>query len=218
MTNLDLGVTFKNPDLLTTAFTHRSYLNENPKVHESNERLEFLGDSVLQVLSSERLYLSHPDFPEGKLTNLRASLVRAKTLALVAARMNLGAHLLMSHGEEKSGGRDNPTLLANAFEAVVGALYLDQGLESVKIFLEKYLFNQTLETDTYDFKSQLQEKVQEKERVSPTYKVLSETGPDHSKIFTVGVYIEKASLAKGTGKSKQEAEELAAKIALKKLG
>src|SRR5574340_1665468 len=160
MTDPDIGVQFNNPGLLTTALPHRSFLNENPKVKESNERLEFLGDSVLQLLSSDRLFKEFPAFPEGKLTNLRASLVRTKTLAEAARKIDLGSHLLLSRGEEKSGGRANPSLLANAFEAVVGAIYLDQGLGVVANFLERTLFSPVAlnptEEEPYDFKSKLQ--------------------------------------------------------------
>ncbi len=219
MTEPDLGVKFNDPGLLTTALTHRSYLNENPSVNESNERLEFLGDSVLQLLSSDHFYRQYPSFPEGKLTNLRASLVRAKTLASASQQIGLGKFLLMSRGEEKSGGRNNPSLLANAFEAIVGAIYLDQGLQAVTNFLDRTLFSPAIlapaEENLYDFKSKLQEVVQEKVRSSPTYKVLEASGPDHSKTFTVGVYIKKKLVARALGRSKQEAEEKAAQIALK---
>lgn len=208
------AVQFKNAKLLETALTHRSYLNEHPDVRQSNERLEFLGDSVLSLLTSTQLYQEFPRYPEGKLTSLRASLVRAKTLATAAKKLNLGQYLLMSRGEEKSGGRANPSLLANAFEALIGAIYLDGGLETVSNFLKK---NLTLSQDVYDFKSKFQEAVQEKNRVSPEYKIVSETGPDHDKTFTVAVYVGKNLVATGVGKSKQEGEQEAAKLAIENL-
>lgn len=213
-----LGLKFKDPNFLQTALTHRSFLNESPDVNFSNERLEFLGDSVLSLLTSTELYNRFPSFPEGKLTNLRSSLVRTKTLADIAAKLNLGQYLRMSKGEEKSGGRQNISILADTFEAILGAIYLDQGLTSIKTLLAKHLFPKitVIESDTsiFDFKSRLQEVVQEKIKASPTYKVMSESGPDHDKIFTISVYLENKIAGTGTGKSKQEAEQTAAKDAL----
>lgn len=216
-----LGIHFKDQKLLLEALTHRSYLNEHPQTRNSNERLEFLGDSVLSLIISTELFQRFPKSPEGNLTGLRSNLVRAKTLSTVAQHLKLGEYLLMSRGEEKSGGRKNPSLLANTFEAVLGAIYLDHGLPSAKTFLEKYLFpnipQAIKETEIYDFKSRLQEVTQEKNRVSPIYRVISETGPDHDKTFTVGVYVNRALLSNGTGKSKQEAEQSAARAALEKV-
>lgn len=214
----NIGVAFKDTNLLICALTHRSYLNENPKVKFSNERLEFLGDSVLQVLTSTELYRRFPDLAEGGLTNLRSALVRTKSLSEIAKKLDLGRYLLMSKGEEKGGGRENQSLLANAFEAVLGAIYLDQGLPSCKAILEKWLFSQ-IETlrksdKIFDYKSLLQEKVQEEMRVSPTYKVIDEVGPDHDKTFTVAVRIGEREMATGHGHSKQEAEQEAARQAL----
>lgn len=215
-----LGVFFNDSKLLTEALTHRSYLNEHPQIKNSNERLEFLGDSVLSLIVSTELYRRFPLFPEGELTSLRSNLVRAQTLATVAKRLNLGTYLLMSRGEDKSGGRENLSLLANTFEAVLGAIYLDQGLDQAKTFLEKHLFSAIAPFSTksivYDFKSHLQELVQEKEGRSPVYKVVKETGPDHSKTFFVDVFAQSRLLAQGSGKSKQEAEQEAARLALLK--
>lgn len=213
-----LGVTFSNKNFLETALTHRSYLNES-RAAESNERLEFLGDSVLSLLVSTELYRRFKNYPEGKLTSLRSALVRAKTLGDLAKKLSLGKFLLMSKGEERSGGRENPSLLADTFEAVLGAIYLDAGLEAVGNFLTKNLFglidsvegNDTLR----DYKSTFQEKAQDKHKISPTYRVISENGPDHDKTFLVGVYLGDKKIAEGSGKSKQEAEQKAAKIALR---
>lgn len=216
-----LGVKFKNPQLLTQALTHRSYLNEEPGTNESNERLEFLGDSVLSILVSTELFKRFPSFPEGKLTNLRSMLVRAQTLSKIAGLLGLGEFLLMSRGEQSCGGRQNGSILADTFEAVLGAIYLDHGLETAKTFLVKNLFPliEELASDKtfYDFKSRLQEIIQEKDKVAPTYKVLKEAGPDHNKTFTVAVFTDQKEIGVGTGKSKQEAQQEAARIALESL-
>lgn len=218
MTNLPK---FNDPKLLEQAFTHRSYLNETKEAIESNERLEFLGDSILSFVISNHLYRTYPDFKEGILTNLRSLLVNTKSLAAVAKQLDLGKHLKLSKGEEESKGRENETLLANCLEAFIGALYMDQGIISVTSFLEKTLFPQGEEyvkkKQFKDPKSILQELVQAKKQHSPIYRVLSEEGPPHAKLFTMGVYIEDTLLGQGTGKSKQEAEEQAAKTALSKL-
>lgn len=216
-----LGVKFKDAKLLTTALTHRSFLNEDKTALISNERLEFLGDSVLSLIVSTKLYNQFESYPEGKLTYLRSLLVKTKTLGDLAKTLNLGSYMLISKGEEKGGGRDNSSLLADTFEALLGAIYIDQGLPTVETFLKKHLFpliNEVEEDTTLsDFKSALQEKTQESAKLSPTYKVVSEAGPDHEKIFTVGVFLNTNLLAEGTGKSKQEAEQHAAKLALEKL-
>ena len=213
-----IGFSFKNKTLLIQALTHRSFLNENSKYKISNERLEFLGDSVLSLLTSTKLFSLFPSFPEGQLTNLRSTLVRAETLAQVAQNLDLGDFMLISVGEEKSGGRENESLLANLFEAILGAIFLDLGLEKAGQFLEKNLFIKIKSVAQspviYDFKIKLQELTQEKTQAYPVYKVISETGPDHNKIFTVEVYLQSKLLAQGSGKSKQEAQQDAAKIAL----
>lgn len=213
-----LQVKFNNLVLLSESLTHRSYLNENKKIKQSNERLEFLGDSVLSLLTSTEIYKRFPDLPEGKLTNLRSTLVRTETLANAARELRLGEFLLLSRGEEKEGGRTNKSLLADTFEAVLGAIYLDQGLDTAKKFLERVLFGEIEDIITsgerYDYKSRLQEAVQEKRKITPVYKVVKEEGPDHNKKFTVEVLVEDDVLATGIGKSKQSAEQSAARIAL----
>jgi ribonuclease-3 len=209
---------FKNKQLFEQSFIHRSYLNETKKKLSSNERLEFLGDSVISFVVSQNLYNKYPNFDEGILTNLRSLLVNTKSLALCAKELNFGNYMLLSKGEEESRGRQNQSLLADSFEAFVGALYLDQGTEVVSDFLSQVLMPKA---DLYvknkafkDPKSLLQEKVQSQKQTSPLYKVISERGPAHAKIFTVGAYVEKFLMVKGEGKSKQEAEESAAKEAL----
>ncbi|OGG06335.1 ribonuclease III [Candidatus Gottesmanbacteria bacterium RIFCSPHIGHO2_01_FULL_42_12] len=210
-----IGVNFKNKLLLAQALVHRSYLNESKEFSESNERLEFLGDAVLSILTSEYLYKKFPKHPEGQLTNTRSVLVRGKTLAEVARSLSLGDFLLMSRGERESGGSQNSALLADATEALIGALYLDQGLETVREFLEKFLYSKDYEA--IDFKSVAQELSQAKLKLSPKYKVIKAVGPDHNKIFTIGIYFGEDLAGTGEGKSKQEAEQAAAKVALEKL-
>lgn len=209
---------FKNPALFKQAFTHRSYLNEVREQLESNERLEFLGDSILSFVVSKHLYKTYPRFNEGILTNLRSLLVNTKNLASLAREADLGRFLLLSRGEEESGGRENDTLLANSFEALTGALYLDQGIEAVEEFLKYILFpkiDSVVKSKTFkDPKSLLQEYVQSKKQNAPLYKVIAEEGPPHDRVFTIGVYVNEKLLGKGTGRSKQVAEEQAAKKAL----
>lgn len=211
----------KNQKLAVQAFVHRSYLNESKKEIESNERLEFLGDSILSFVVSEHLYRNYPDFDEGILTNLRSLVVNTKSLAKEAKQLGFGKNLFLSKGEEESKGRENDSILANTFEAVIGALYLDQGIASVTEFLENTTIphiREFVEKKVFkDPKSLLQESVQAKKQNSPIYKVLSEEGPAHAKIFTVGVFIENQKKGIGVGRSKQEAEELAAEQALNQL-
>ncbi len=208
----------KNKKLWQEAFTHRSYLNEAKLKVASNERLEFLGDSILSFVISKYLYTKYPDFDEGDLTNLRSLMVNTKSLSEIARELNMGEYLKLSKGEEASKGRENATLLENSFEAYVGALFLDQGMISVTEFLDNTLFPKIQElVDRKAFKdpkSLLQEKVQSIKQNTPLYKVLEETGPAHAKIFKVGVFVNGKKLGEGTGKSKQIAEESAAKIAL----
>lgn len=212
--------TFKNPALFKQAFIHRSYLNETKEAIESNERLEFLGDSILSFVVSSYLFTAYPKFNEGVLTNLRSLVVNTKSLASLSKTLGFGAFLKLSRGEEESMGRENASLLANSFEAFIGALYLDQGLTAVKKFLEGAIIPQIEEyvkKRTFkDPKSLLQEFVQSQKQTSPVYKVIFEEGPPHAKIFTVGVYVKNNLLGEGKGKSKQEAEEEAAKKALEK--
>ena len=217
-----IGLTFHDKELLTRAFVHRSHLNEAKDVHISNERLEFLGDAVLSFLTSHYLYEQYPEFPEGTLTNIRSSLVKTDSLADVAGKLHLGELLLLSHGEESSGGRNNPSLLADAFEALLGAIYLDAGIESAKSLLTTFLFPRAktiVESKSYiDYKSLLQEIIQQKSRVSPTYQVVKSEGPDHAKTFWVEAVAEGKTLGSGSGRSKQDAEQKAAANALEKIG
>ena len=217
-----IHISFKNKALLRQAFIHRSYLNENRgKNLESNERLEFLGDAVLELATSKFLFRKLPQQPEGELTSLRSSLVKTSTLATVARDLHLGDYLKMSKGEEQSGGRDNPSLLANTVEALIGAIYLDQGLSSAQIFTRDHLFGRLkkiMELNLHrDFKSTLQEKIQAQGKNTPTYHTIKETGPDHKRKFTIEVRVENTSLGTGTGASKQIAEQNAAQRALDKL-
>lgn len=215
---MDNQLTFKNESLLVEAFTHRSFLNEAKVKLPSNERLEFLGDAVLEILVSEYLFHRFPEYPEGKLTLLRSSIVRTETLAKAARVLKLGEKLRLSRGEEEHGGRTNESILANTYEAVIGALYLDQGLSNVKSFLEKTLipyFEEIVANKSYrDAKSNLQEVIQEQMKITPVYKVLKEEGPDHQKRFTVGVYVGEKQIGSGGGKNKQTAEAKAAEEAL----
>jgi len=216
----DLGLQFKNKKLLMQAFVHRSYLNENPQPDlEQNERLEFLGDAVLELVITEHLYNEYPQKPEGELTNWRAALVNAKMLAVVAEELGFNNFLLLSRGEAKELGKARAYILANTFEAFVGALYLDLGYEAANIFIQKNLFKRLpdiIVKKLYkDAKSEFQEEAQEKVGVTPLYKVMKEWGPDHKKKFQVGVFLNQELIAEGEGSSKQEAEEEAAKAALK---
>jgi len=212
----------QNQDLLSLAFTHRSYLNENADIKEHNERLEFLGDAVLELATSEFLYAKFPNIPEGELTAYRAALVKTTSLADVSTKLGFGTQLKLSKGEEMSGGRQNLSLLADTFEAVLGAIYLDQGFAAAVTFLATHLFpeiDRIIDQKLFkDFKSSLQEYVQAHGSTSPEYKVIAETGPDHSKVFTIEARVDNKQVATGTGKSKQEAQQQAAKCALEKLG
>lgn len=217
-----IGLKFKNKGLLSQVFLHRSYLNEHPEVKiENNERLEFLGDSILSFVVSEFFYSNNRCANEGKLTTLRSQAVRTETLAKISQKLGLGEFLLLSKGESDSGGRNNQSLLANVFEATVAAIYLEKGFEETKKFINKNILEVfeelTKGEEIVDFKSQLQKIVQEKTHVSPSYKLISTSGPDHRKIFEIGVYSENKQLGKGKGPSKQQAEQKAAFEALKKL-
>lgn len=217
-----LGVTFKNRNLLTQALTHRSYLNEHPEVSIGhNERLEFLGDAVIELVVTENLY-EHYENPEGDLTNWRASLVNAKMLSDVCRELNVEPHLLLSRGESKETGKARQYILANAFEAIVGAIYLDQGIRTSRTFLKRVLLPRLphiLKNQLYiDAKSRFQEIAQERSGATPSYRVLGEEGPDHAKQFTVGIYIGADLIARGEGSSKQEAQMAAAENALKAKG
>ncbi len=208
---------FKNTDLLHTVFTHRSFLNETKVDREHNERLEFLGDAVLELVVTDHLYKSYPN-PEGELTNWRSSIVKGEVLAEVASKISLGEMLYLSKGEEKSGGRVRSLILANTFEALIGAIYLDAGYDVAERFIDRHLISllpEIIEKKLYiDPKSKLQELCQESLSATPEYKVISEKGPDHQKEFIVGVYAAGKLIAEGTGSSKQRAEQNAATIAL----
>ena len=211
---------FKDNKLFEQAFIHRSYLNEVKVKLSSNERLEFLGDSIISFIVSDYLYKNYPNFNEGTLTNLRSLLVNTKSLAQISKELDFGNFLKLSKGEEESKGRQNQSLLADSFEAFVGALFLDSGIKATTKFLEQVLMpkadvlakNRTLK----DPKSLLQEKIQAKKQSSPIYKVMEETGPAHARVFKVGVFVNNSLLGEGTGKSKQAAEEMAAKQALER--
>lgn len=209
---------FKDKKLQKNAFIHRSYLNEAKEKVLSNERLEFLGDSILSFIVSKYLFNKYPNYEEGVLTNLRAQLVNTKSLADIGRELNFGSLLILSKGEEESKGRENPSILANCFEAYIGALFLDQGIEPVSNFLQEVLLSKLdrilTQKTLKDPKSLLQERVQSKGFTSPIYKVLSEKGPAHLKTFAVGAFANNKLLARGEGRSKQEAEVRAATNAL----
>jgi len=214
-----LNFKFKNKDLLVQAFVHRSYLNENPGFHLfHNERLEFLGDAVLELVVTEYLFQKYPEKAEGELTNWRAALVNAKILSAVAKDLDFDDFLFLSRGETKEMGKGRQYILANTFEALIGGLYLDQGYGSCQKFIEKYLIKELpriIESGLFkDVKSRFQEEAQERAEVTPFYKVLEEWGPDHAKHFIVGVFLGEELIAKGEGSSKQEAELEAARNAL----
>lgn len=218
-----LQIKFQNPAILRNALVHRSYLNEKKEEKpESNERLEFLGDSVLSLVTSQYLYQKYPHHPEGLLTNYRSSLVKTQTLAKVAQELDLGKFLFLSKGEEESGGRENLSLLADTLEAIIGAIYLDQGFLSCQNFINSFLFPllpEIIQKGEYrDYKSSLQEYLQAKGKTSPSYKVLQTFGPEHAKTFTIVVSSQKEILGEGKGHSKQIAQQEAAKTALEKFG
>lgn len=218
-----LGFEFHDKSLLQRALIHRSYLNEHPEFPlEDNERLEFLGDAVLDFVTGAYLYHRFPELQEGPLTNLRSTLVRRSTLARFARQLELGGHMLMGHGEAESGGRHRPANMCAAFEAVVGALYLDQGLDSVRHLLEPLILPEisralqdSLEKDP---KSHLQELAQARMHRTPRYATVAETGPDHAKLFTVEVSIGDQVYGQGHGPSKQQAAQEAARQALQQIG
>jgi ribonuclease-3 len=217
-----LNVEIQSKQLFITAFTHRSYLNEHPKYkNPSNERLEFLGDAVLQLLSSDYLYEKYPKKPEGDLTNYRSSVVCTESLAEEAKRLGYGEFLLLSVGEESTGGREREYILANTFESVLGALYLENGLEFCRKFVEKELFykvKELVKNEAYkDAKSKFQELAQEEYGITPNYEVVDSWGLDHEKTFRIAVYLNGKQWGEGEGRSKQKAEQMAAHYAMKKL-
>jgi len=214
-----LELKFKNKDLLIQAFCHRSYLNEKPDFYLThNERLEFLGDAVLELVVTENIYQNYPEKSEGELTNWRAALVNAKFLGKLARDLDFNDFLLLSKGEAKELGKARLYILANTFEALIGAVYLDRGYKACQEFIKKHLIPKLpdiLQKGAFkDAKSRFQEEAQERTGTTPSYKVLEEWGPDHAKHFIIGVFLDKELIAKGEGSSKQEAEEEAAKNAL----
>ena len=213
-------IIFKNKSLLQQAFIHRSYINENPNVGIShNERLEFLGDAVLELIVTDFLYKKYSNYTEGELTALRSALVNAVIISEVATQIGMNNYLLLSKGEAKDNGKARQYILANTYEAYIGAMYLDQGINVVDQFINKTLLPKTDEIVNKklwrDAKSLVQEKAQEFVNFTPAYKVLHESGPDHDKHFTVGIFFGANLIAEGKGKSKQEAEQKAAEVALK---
>jgi ribonuclease-3 len=214
-----LGVEFNDISLLKRALTHRSYLNENRDVDKNNERLEFLGDAVLELIVSDFLYKKYPDRPEGELTSFRSAIVRTESLADASRELNYGKYLRMAKGEAESGGRDKDYLLANTFESVLGAIYIDQGYVKCKNLVKRVLIpkidNIVKNRLDIDSKTKIQELMQEKFKQTPIYEVVNEHGPDHDKEFVVVVKVGKKIIGKGKGSSKQRAEEAAAQEGLK---
>ncbi len=218
-----IGVTFKDSNLLQQAFTHRSYINEHrDSGFEHNERLEFLGDAVLELVVTRFLFDTYPDKTEGDLTAYRAALVNTNTLSEASNKLGVNEYLLLSKGEAQDTGRARQYILANTFESIVGALYLDQGYDSAAQFISKnlfYLMDEVIEKRLWqDAKSNFQEQAQEHTGITPSYELIDEKGPDHDKTFVVGVYVGKELVARGTGRAKQEAEQEAARAALEKKG
>lgn len=218
-----LGVTFHDKNLLQRAVTHRSYLNENRGVaQDHNERLEFLGDAVLELVVTDFLFGKYPDKTEGELTSIRAALVNTNTLSETSTRLSVNQFLLLSRGESKDVGRARQYILANVFEALIGALYLDQGYDGARDFIAREIFPLTdriVEKRLWqDAKSRFQEQAQEHAGVTPMYQTLRETGPDHDRLFTVGAYLRDELVSEGVGQAKQEAEQMAAEKGLEAKG
>lgn len=217
-----IGVVFKDKNMLLQALTHRSYLNENTSWHlDHNERLEFLGDAVLELVVTEYLYVTYSN-PEGELTNWRAALVNATMLAEISNSFHLNDFMLLSRGEAKDTGRARQYILANAIEALIGALYLDQGYQAAKDFITRFVIAEmprVLKEKLYkDAKSLFQEEAQDRVGITPTYEVLDEWGPDHARQFKIGVFLDKELIGQGEGPSKQDAQQMAARDALQKKG
>ena len=214
-----LGFKFKDISLLVTALTHRSYVNEHKSAHEHNERLEFLGDAVLELVSSDFLYRNY-DEPEGVMTALRAALVRTESIGAAGAELGYGPLVRLSKGEKQGSERAHEVILADCFEAVIGAIYLDQGYEAAKDFIAKHILvkiDTILEEGSWrDPKSYVQELAQKIDGITPIYKTLKEDGPDHDKVFTVGLYVGESLIGVGEGHSKQEAQTMAAREGVKK--
>lgn len=217
-----LGYEWKDVALLEEALTHRSYLNEHKDASAHNERLEFLGDAVLELSATRFLFDTYPGKTEGELTAYRAALVNTYSIAEVAEALGINDMLRLSKGEKRDTGRARGVILANAFEAVIGALYLDQGYDAADAFLGAHLYpklDAIIKEKSYqDAKSRFQEAAQDRKGITPAYKTIREDGPDHDRVFTVGVYLKEEEMGRGTGKSKQEAEQVAAQDALQKTG
>lgn len=220
----DLGVFFRDETILKNALIHRSYLNEFKKYGQkliSNERLEFLGDAVLELWISQKLYQLFPDQDEGFLTNLRSKVVKTESLAKLSQKLKLGDYLFLGKGEDRERGRNNPSILADAFEALLGAVFLDQGITSTFSFLEEaaaaIISEAVREGELKDPKTLFQEKIQARQGFTPSYRLVKQEGPDHRRIFTVSATVDEKEVAIGQGKSKQEAEQAAAKEALAKM-
>ena len=217
-----IGYTFHDRRLLQNALMHSSYANENrARGCTSNERLEFLGDNVLGMVTAMRLYRLYPDMPEGKLSRLRAELVCEQSLHAVALELGLGSYIRLGHGEARNGGRERPSILADAVEAIIAAIYLDGGLESAQRFILDHILTGLAEGQMHhvaDYKTDLQERVQRKPGQALEYTLLSESGPDHNKSFTMNVLLNGSEIGRGTGRTKKEAEQSAAKSALERMG
>jgi ribonuclease-3 len=220
----NLGYKFKNIELLKTAVTHSSYANENKmKITENNERLEFLGDAILNLIVSHYLYKKYQDYPEGELTKIRATVVCESSLAFAARKINLGKYLLIGKGEETTGGRERDSILADASEALTGAIYIDSDFDTAsKLLLKNFeedIVYAVAKGDLFiDYKTELQEKFQRKKKSKIEYRVLKEVGPDHNKIFYMDVVVNDKTIGKGSGRNKKEAEQMAAKEALLIMG
>lgn len=218
-----IGVVFNDKNFLLSAMTHRSYLNEHREANqEHNERLEFLGDAVLELVVTDFLYKKYPEKPEGDLTAIRAALVNTVSLSEASSNLGLNDYLLMSKGESKDTGRARQYILANAFEACIGAIYMDKGYNTAAEFIGGQLFSKTeriVEKRLWqDAKSRFQELAQENVSVTPTYELMDQVGPDHDRVFTIGVYLKQEKIAEGNGRSKQEAEQAAAEKAIEAKG
>ncbi len=216
-----LGITFQNKDLLYEALSHSSYANEKKKQRRSNERLEFLGDSVLSIVVSQYLFQNYPDLPEGELTRIRAALVCEKSLHRFALQIRLGDFILLGKGETHTGGRERPSILADAFEAVIAAIYLDAGLEAARKHILRFIPKNIPENRSMlfgDYKTALQEVIQKNPEEKVEYMLIHESGPDHSKTFAVEVCLNSNVIGRGQGRSKKEAEQMAAKEALELMG
>lgn len=216
-----LGYAFHDRRLLENALMHSSYANENrARGYTSNERLEFLGDSVLGMVTATRLYHLYPDMPEGKMSRLRAELVCEQSLHAVALELNLGDYIRLGHGEARNGGRERPSILADAVEAVIAAMYLDGGLEPARRFIFDHILTGLAEGQMHhvtDYKTDLQERVQRKPGQTLEYTLISESGPDHNKTFTMNVLLNGQEIGQGSGRTKKEAEQAAAKCALERM-